>query len=295
MSGLKPEIEASSLKGAKEKNVGAVTLYDKPGVKMPIVFLHASGLCSQVFEPQFEDENLAQHRLIAIDLPGHGASQNAQFAQKSYTTQRLAQTVRSTLNDLQIKECILVGWSLGGQIAYEFLDETSCVKGIVTIGAVPCYRGGLGVMMGFDTFGPIRFSNRPQHQGAEAQKLEDLVTNNKGQGRYIEAIERIDPRFRSALTKDAMFGKGKSHRKALEKAKIPVKILCGKEDPFIRINYLEGLSGPTLYQGGCQILEGISHAPNMEAPELINNMIYEFAHTVIENYPISQAPKLKRA
>ena len=60
------------------------------------------------------------YRCIAIDLPGHGLSKSPAF---SYDLESYAAKVRSLITHLQLEQLILVGHSMGGQIAILLADS----------------------------------------------------------------------------------------------------------------------------------------------------------------------------
>ena len=57
-------------------------------------------------------------RVVALDLPGHGVSE---IKGEIHTMEFLADTVHAALDTLGIERAILVGHSMGGYVALEFL------------------------------------------------------------------------------------------------------------------------------------------------------------------------------
>jgi pimeloyl-ACP methyl ester carboxylesterase len=53
----------------------------------------------------------------------------------------------------------------------------------------------------------------------------------------------------------------------------PIAVLHGEGDQLVSLDYLRGLTMPTLWRGELQILPGVGHAPHVEAPQ-------DFAETV---------------
>lgn len=88
---------------------------ERQGIGPPLVLLHGWGLNLRVFDPL-----VAQLRgsfaCIAIDLPGHGRSvEPPQLAIDGWTAARVATALVDDLPDA----AIVLGWSLGGQVALE--------------------------------------------------------------------------------------------------------------------------------------------------------------------------------
>ncbi len=61
-----------------------------------------------------------QARVVAIDLPGHGVSE---VKGEVHTMAFLADTLRAVLDRLGVERCTVVGHSMGGYVALEFLNR----------------------------------------------------------------------------------------------------------------------------------------------------------------------------
>src|SRR5207248_9043217 len=89
--------------------------YTEAGDGPALVFLHGLGATHANWEftlPAFAD----RWRVIAPDLPGHGGSAKPDAP---YTIDFYAGVVRSLGRELGVREAVVVGNSLGGQIALE--------------------------------------------------------------------------------------------------------------------------------------------------------------------------------
>ena len=82
----------------------------------PIVLLHGVTLSSVVWNHQLTD--LAEHhRVIAVDLRGHGKSSPGR---EGYGVDQLADDIATVLRDLDLMGAILVGHSMGGMAVMNF-------------------------------------------------------------------------------------------------------------------------------------------------------------------------------
>jgi pimeloyl-ACP methyl ester carboxylesterase len=81
----------------------------------PIVFIHGMTCDHSDFAPQFEYFR-QRHRVIALDLRGHGASD---APEGDYTMAALAEDVLWLCDELGVHKPIVVGHSMGGVIALE--------------------------------------------------------------------------------------------------------------------------------------------------------------------------------
>lgn len=74
-------------------------------------------------------------RVIAIDLPGHGVSE---VKGEIHTMEFLADTVRAALDTIGVERVVLVGHSMGGYVALEFLRKyPERLNGLVLFHSTP--------------------------------------------------------------------------------------------------------------------------------------------------------------
>jgi non-heme chloroperoxidase len=98
---------------------GAKLAYADEGQGPPLVLVHGWTMTSQVWRRQFE--GLAGRcRIIAPDLRGCGASE---ARAGTYNMARYAADLDQLLTHLRLPRATLVGWSMGGGIAMEYLSR----------------------------------------------------------------------------------------------------------------------------------------------------------------------------
>jgi pimeloyl-ACP methyl ester carboxylesterase len=126
---LQPKAVAGQL--VLSTNHGRIALRQTAGQRLPILFLHGGGLCKEIFDRQLESSLGNQHRMIAIDLPGHGESTDAPDPRRSYSVEGLADLALEVLERLEIDTAVVVGVSLGGRVA---LELARTFPGLIGIG-----------------------------------------------------------------------------------------------------------------------------------------------------------------
>lgn len=105
-----------------------------------LVFVHGFASHFPAWEQNFTVLK-KYYRCIALDLPGHGFSAKSDY---SYSIDFYAQTVRQFLDKLGIKKSVLVGHSMGGQIAITLvLQQPTLFSHLVLVAPA-----------GFETFNP---------------------------------------------------------------------------------------------------------------------------------------------
>lgn len=103
-------------KTSKYKNQ-TVSFIDK-GKGRVVVLLHGYLGSSRIWESKI-DQLSKSYRIIAIDLPGHGATDNFGYA---HSMELMAKCVKSVLDNLRLKKYVIVGHSMGGYVALAFAD-----------------------------------------------------------------------------------------------------------------------------------------------------------------------------
>src|SRR5438046_2236665 len=79
----------------------------------PVVLLHAWSFNHRVWGRQINSLS-TNHRVIAVDLRGHGASSKPAAG---YEPADVSRDVEMLLDHLDLRAVALVGWSLGGAVA----------------------------------------------------------------------------------------------------------------------------------------------------------------------------------
>jgi len=83
-----------------------------------VVLLHGFLGAHQIWKPLAD--NLARsYRVIAIDLPGHGATPCFGYA---HSMELMARCVKAVLDSLRLSRYVMIGHSMGGYVALAFAD-----------------------------------------------------------------------------------------------------------------------------------------------------------------------------
>jgi len=132
--------------------------YDRFGSGDPLVLVHPLGGDRGVWEP-VAAELAAHHDVIAVDMPGFGASPELPPGLPA-TAANLAAAIRATLDGLDVRNAHVVGNSLGGWVALELAKTGRCpsVTGLCPAG-----------------FWPKALGPRPEHARNGARVLVPLL------------------------------------------------------------------------------------------------------------------------
>lgn len=86
----------------------------------PILFIHGYLFSSAVWWPQFESPLARRHRLIAMDLRGHGNSEKPSDPAVYEDAAVWADDVASVLDAMDVDRVVMVGWSLGSRVSLNY-------------------------------------------------------------------------------------------------------------------------------------------------------------------------------
>lgn len=109
--------------------------YEECGTGKPILFVHGWCMSSAVWGLQ-QEAIAERHRFLALDLRGHGQSLLPEAGVGGFAG--YAEDLISLVEQLDLREVVVVGWSLGAQVllkAYPRLKEL--IAGLILVGATP--------------------------------------------------------------------------------------------------------------------------------------------------------------
>lgn len=97
---------------------------------VPLVFVHGWGAQADIWRFQIRDLS-KDHRVIALDLPGHGASG---AISGPYTQKTLARAVLAVMDHARVKRAVLIGHSMGANVVrHAAIMNPKKVAGIVLV------------------------------------------------------------------------------------------------------------------------------------------------------------------
>jgi pimeloyl-ACP methyl ester carboxylesterase len=253
-----------------------ISVRQSDGKGMPLLLLHGSGLSKDVFQRQFDSVLGETYRVTAIDLPGHGRSDNASNPEDIYTVTGLAETVSAVISTLDLVRPVVFGWSLGGHVAIELAARRSDLAGLVLTGTPPIGRGPLAGLRGFHTSWDMLLVSREVFTRRHAERYMRLCFGDHGSPEILADIERSDGKLRTNFLRSLLRGDGVDQLREVETNPVPLAMINGKHDPIVRRSHIEHLDYAHLWRSACQYIEGAGHAPFLEQPVEFNRRLHAF-------------------
>lgn len=248
-----------------------------------IVFIHGFLGSHLVWERQLSGTLAEDHRLIAFDLRGHGASDKP-LAAESYTDPDLwAEDVAAVIRELDLDRPVLVGWSYGGYIIPDYLREhgSDAIGGVVFVGAVT--KAGteeaqavLGEEL-LEIFGGV-LSPDVRTRIAATRSFLPLLTSRPLDREWYEIIlagaMMVPPEVRLA-----MFSRELDNDDVLGRIDVPTLVIHGQDDQTVQVSAAEHIAA-TVPGAELRVYDGVGHAPFIEEPQRFDEDLRAFVREV---------------
>lgn len=249
--------------------------------KRTIVFVHGNSSCKEAFLQQLDCADLRGFRTLALDLPGHGESEDATDPARSYTVPGYAALVQNFLTHMSIEKPILVGWSLGGHIVLEMIAQGSDARGVLITGTPPVGPGEECLVKGFL---PFTFEAATNTENPTKEELDEYVAHLYGSlmpipDIFYQAAKRAHGVARTVMAEHWVGSvSGMSHAELVGNSPIPIAVAQGENDPFVDKEYFGQLAWKNLWGGKVNIAEGFGHAVFLEDYDNFNAYLSDFAN-----------------
>jgi pimeloyl-ACP methyl ester carboxylesterase len=256
---------------------GAIAVCDSEGHGPAAVLIHGNSSSSRAFSRQLDGPLGKRFRLVAVDLPGHGGSDDARDP-SAYSLPGHARAVRTVVDALGLGDARFVGWSLGGHVALEMAPDLKTARGFMIFGTPPL-RPERGRHEAFLPNPAIRFAFQERIDRTEASAylaaffkpgFADIPPF------FLDDILRTDGRARSGLAANAANGGYRDEVAIVRELKVPLAVLHGAEETVVNGGYLGSVAMPTLWRGAVQTIHGAGHTPQWEAPEAFDALLGAF-------------------
>jgi len=264
---------------------GAIAISDSGGSGSPLLLIHGNSSCREIFRHQLDSDIGHRHRLIAMDLPGHGQSEDADNPATDYTIPGYANTAAALLEALHIDHCAVLGWSLGGHIGIEMIASQPAVSALMISGTPPVGKGQAHMAAAFLPSEHMALTGQQHFSDSEAEHYALATCGGALEPFLLAAVKRCDGRARSAMVAGFAAGLGVNQRSAAQNLSKPLAIVMGAEEPFVNNHYIEQIDCPSLWQRRVHQLPGLGHAPFWEDPEQFNKLLSQFLSDLDQTSP----------
>ncbi len=242
--------------------------FDDEGGGEPLVLIHGHPFDRSMWRPQVEHFSARGWRVIAPDLRGYGASA---LVPGKTTLTTFARDVAALLDRLEVREIVLGGLSMGGQIVMElhrlFVGR---LRGMLLADTSPVAETAAGRAE------RLAAAERLEREGMAGYAREVLakmvaprnIREQPAVARHVLGMMLETPAAGAAA---ALRGRAErpDYRATLAGATVPTLLVVGRDDEFTPVRDAERtcqeIPGAQL-----AIIEGAAHMPNLERPAEFN-------------------------
>ena len=250
-----------------------------PSGREPIVLLNCFTCSINWWDELIPELERAGHRVIAIDLLGHGGSEKPG---SGYAIEEQAQLVSRVLGQLGVEQPIVVGHSLGGAVAVGLAEEASrLVGGVVIMDTEPdTSYGKLGLL--------ARASTTPIiGQGLWRVKMDSTIREGLEEAfapgyevpdQFIDDVKRMTyTAFDESSSAFDDYVSESALDQRLRPLGKPLLAIFGAEEQIVD-DPREALSAYAGVKGAqTALVRGAGHSPNVERPIETARLILRFA------------------
>jgi pimeloyl-ACP methyl ester carboxylesterase len=277
------ELDAREFVCSAELQGGQVNYVDVGSAPSPpLVLLHGIGGCWQHWIQNIP--RLAQeHRVIATDLPGFGASP---LPARAVSVSLYTEIVVELLDQLGVGACIVIGNSLGGMVAIDLAARFSTrVERIVLVApagvSIASIRHGAEIAVRLAALQSRRASALIRPGGGSRHPMSLVVHDPEqlergllraafaggsgGGGFQRVALHLMLLRLRGRLMAGA------------DQVTCPTLIVWGRDDRINRVGDA-AVFGGLIPTATAVIMDEAGHVPMLERPREFNRLVLEFAH-----------------
>ncbi len=258
---------------------GTKLYYEEHGSGQPVVFLHGAWAGCRYFERQLTGL-ASEYHTVAFDFRGHGRSEKTAVG---HTIEQYARDVDSVLGSLGLDDVVLVGWSLGAIVSWEYVDlfGTDNVQALVDVDMEPSPMQRDDNEYGTYTVAGLQELNREIQsntdsviEGSIEQLLKDTPSREVRNLMYDE-MSRTPPSIKSAMLLELLC----DYRDILPNVDVPTLVCAGADEKWrsvAAVEYATELIPDTSFE----LFEESGHCLTIEEPERFNRVASEFVESV---------------
>lgn len=257
---------------------GRIAVADTGLAAPAVLLIHGNSMCWRAFADQLDSSLARRYRMIAFDLPGHGASEDARDPERSCTIPAYADLALEVLDALGVRQAAVLGWSLGGHVGLEIMARWPGLQGLMIVGTPPVAPHPEALAEAFVPGPLMAFAGQQDASPEEAEAYARACCGDAAARMpvLLEAARRTDGRARRSMMAAALAGKGADGRLNAETLKVPLAVVVGAADPFVSNRYLLSLDYACLWRDRVHIVEDCGHAPFLDRPSAFNELLDSF-------------------
>jgi len=247
----------------------------------PLVLLHGWGLHSGVWQSVLPELEKNFH-CYAVDMLGHGKSQAS--SNKPFSLENMRNELHDFINSIHSENIILLGWSLGGLVAVDYLKSNNeKIKKLILVTSNACFCKKDNWQYGVDDVVLEIFSQQLEQNYKKTvdkfMALQMFGSDDYKQGLKIlkhSITSRPEPSMAS-LREGLKVLKETDFRTSLNHISQPTLMITGEHDRLMPYQAAEAMQ-PLFKKADCHMIKGAGHAPFISHQAEFINAIKNFTN-----------------
>lgn len=252
------------------------------GTGRPLVLLHGWAAHAGFFAPQAALA-WSGFRVLAPDLPGHGSNRGQTG---SLDLGDLAEAVARLIEDRDLTDVVLVGWSLGAAVAFDYIARRGCGRlgGLVVLDMAPRILNDadwtLGIAGAFDArINAAALTAMAADWPAYAARfLPRLFARGRDPEPALADWARAQLADNDAAAMTSLWRSlaAADHRPVLDRIAVPTLVVNGRQSRIYQPATSDWLAARI--SGARRLtIEDAGHSPQLEQPHAVNRALASFA------------------
>jgi pimeloyl-ACP methyl ester carboxylesterase len=235
-------------------------------LRPPLVLIHGAGGDHLSWPPEMR--RLLDHRIITLDLPGHGKTEGP----GCQSIQAYAHAVAAFVDGIGLSRAVFIGHSMGGAIALVLaLDYPDRVAGIGLISTGPSLPIPALV---------IENAANPSTLPLAIRRLQEMSLGSQTPANVKESIFKSLSGIRQTLLLDDLLACDQFNMTdRLDAIRTPALVVCGSEDKLTPPRF-SALLSQRIPASALQIVDGAGHMLVLEQPIRLAKLISVFVATI---------------
>lgn len=231
--------------------------------QITLLFVHGWNINKSYWSLQ-QEKFCGDYRIVALDLPGFGESKNLT---KNYSIASYAEDVKALIEQLDLKNVVLIGHSMGGRIILEVAQENNRVIALLGVDNFKEVNQQMTEELQAEVDGFMEWLNADFANNSSAYADQYLIhseTDSTVRNRIVKDYGNVNPEAAISAI-DAYLNYEHQEAERLAKLDLPLFIISSDMSPMDTV----GLSNTGLSYSLFE-MNKTGHFPMVERPELFN-------------------------
>jgi pimeloyl-ACP methyl ester carboxylesterase len=260
---------------------GAQLHYEEAGSGPPIVLVHGLWMSGRFFQAQLDGLS-DRYRVVALDLRGHGRSEHVT---SGHTVAQYARDLRSLLEALELRDPVVVGWSMGALVIWDYVRQfgVTRLRGVVIVDQTtsdykwPDWPHGF---FDFDALRHVMAASQTDRRALLADFIPALFKAEPPSEQHAALIREEAMRLPDTIATAIIFDQTvQDYRDVLPLVAVPALVCTGRDEKLVPVAAEEWVA-EQMPDARIVVFEESGHCPFIEEPERFNEVVDEWIQSL---------------